>query len=88
MSSRKQGGTSTTIKSQLYSFNGRDSDNDDGKYPDSSDRGGKYEKRQSYNKGNPALTRKGGIIKNKIIDYSSSSPDVVFNVVQLTEYKP
>ena len=61
-----------SLKSQLDSFNGRESDTDYGKYPGSSDREGNHENSQSSNKGNPELTCKGGLMKYKIIDHNSA----------------
>ena len=68
--------------SQLYSGNYSEAETDDGKYPDSSDKEVNHEKRHSSNKRNPALTRKGGLMKNRIIDHNSSWPYAVFNVVE------
>ena len=55
-----------SIKSQLDSVNNCEADTDDGKDPDSSDKEVNHDKRQSYYKVNPALTRRWGLInKNR-----------------------
>ena len=60
------------LKIQLDYVNYRKSDTDDVKYPDSSGEEGNHEKRQSSNEVNPALTRKWGLIKDKIINHNSA----------------
>ena len=61
-----------SLKRQLYSVNNHEADIYDGKYSYSSDMEGNHEKRQNTNKGSPALTLKGGLMKNKRINHNSS----------------
>ena len=61
-----------SLKSQLDYVNDREAETDDGKDPDSSGEEGNHEKRQSSNEVNPSLTRKWGIVKDKIIDHNSA----------------
>ena len=46
-------------------------DNGSGKYTESYDEGGNHKKRKMPNKGNPTLTRNGGQLKYKIINYKA-----------------
>ena len=61
-----------SLKSQLDSVNDRESDTYCGKNPDSSKKEGNHKKRQRSNKANPALTRKGRLMKDKIVNHKSA----------------
>ena len=59
------------LNRQLDYVNYLKADNGSGKYPESYDEGGNHKKRQRSNKGNPTLTRNGGQLKYKIINYKA-----------------
>ena len=68
------------IKIQLDSVNNRYADTDDIKYHESYDNEENHGKIQRSKNVNPALTLKGGVMKDKIIYHNSEWPAVLFNV--------